>query len=133
MANKLYPSAKQKFLEGSIDLSSDTIKVSLLTSAYTYSSAHDFHDDLAGIVATETLSGKSVTDGVFDASDITWAAASLGSGSTITQAVIWKDTGTSGTSPLILHIDNARGLPFTTASVDQPLEWDNGGDKIFAL
>lgn len=133
MANKLYPSAKEAFASCEIALPTDTIKVSLLTSAYTYSSAHDFYDDLSGVVATSTLSGKSVSDGVFDASDITWTAAALGSGSTITQMVIWKDTGTPGTSPLIAHIDNARGLPFTTASVDQPMEWDNGASKIFAI
>lgn len=133
MANKLYPEAKENILRGEIALHSDTIKCSLLTATYTYSATHEFHSSLAGIIATQTLAGVTVADGVLDANDITWTGASLGTGNTITQAVIWKDTGVSATSPLIVHIDSGRGLPFTTAGVDQLMEWDNGGDKIFAL
>ena len=42
MANRLYPKGAEKILSGSINLISDTIKVALLSDAYTYSASHEF-------------------------------------------------------------------------------------------
>ena len=45
MANVLYPKAKESFLSQSpsIDIVGDTIKVAMVTSAYTYSAAHQYY------------------------------------------------------------------------------------------
>ena len=44
-----------------------------------------------------------------------------------------KDTGTSGTSPLIAIFDVATGLPVTPNGGDISLAFDDGSDKIFRL
>ncbi|MFA5439641.1 hypothetical protein [Dehalococcoides sp.] len=134
MANALYAKAKQAFLSKQIDLLNDTIKATLVDSAdYTLDLAnHDFIDDVpAGArVATVTLSGKSVTGGVFDASDPTFSSVT---GDQCEYIIIWQDTGTESTSHLIAVIDTATGLPITPNGADINLVWDNGASKIFAL
>jgi hypothetical protein len=47
--------------------------------------------------------------------------------------VIYKDTGTAATSPLIAYIDTATGLPVTPNGGDITVTWDNGSNKIFKL
>lgn len=135
MANALYAKGKQAILTGSIDFTSATIKVALLDGAdYTPNlSTHDFLDDVAGaaIVGTaQTLAGKSVTDGVFDADDVTFTAVS---GDQFEYLLLYKDTGASATSPLIALWDTATGLAFTPSGSDIILTWSNGASKIFAL
>ena len=133
MANVLFPKGKEKFLSGSINMVADTIKVALVdTGVYTYSAAHEFYSSVSAAVidTPETLAGKSVTDGVFDASDATFTAVT---GATVEAVVMYKDTGVAATSPLIAYIDTATGLPFTPSGGDETVSWDNGASKIFAL
>lgn len=134
MANALYAKAKEAFLSKQIDLLNDTIKATLVDSAdYTLDLAnHDFIDDVpAGArVATVTLSGKSVTGGVFDAADATFSSVT---GDQCEYIIIWQDTGTESTSCLIAIIDTATGLPITPNGADINVVWDNGANKIFAL
>ena len=47
--------------------------------------------------------------------------------------VIYKDTGTESTSPLIMYIDTATGLPVTPNGGDITVTWDNGTNKIFKV
>ena len=134
MANALYPSFKELLLGGDIDLAADTIKVALIdTGTYTYSSAHDFYNDVsAGVVGTpQTLGSKSITAGVFDAADVTYTAVS---GSTVEAYIIYKDTGNVATSPLIAYLDTGQtGLPVTPNGGDITITFDSGASKIFAL
>lgn len=134
MANALYPKAKEAFLSGSIDLTSATIKVVGVDLAdYTYSAAHDFYDDIpsgARVGTATALSGKSVTNGVFDASDTTLSSVT---GDQFEAVVIFKDTGVEATSNLIAFIDTATGFPLTPSGGNVPITWDNGANKIFAL
>lgn len=132
MANALYPSFKALLLTGGIDLASDTIKAALIdTGTYTYSSAHDFYDDVSGVVGTpQTLGSKTTTAGVFDAANSTFSAVT---GSSVEAIIVYKDTGTPGTSPLIAYIDTGTGLPVTPNGGDITITWDNGGNGIFAL
>jgi len=138
MANLLYPLAKQSLLSQSpsIDLDTDDIKVSLVRG-YTYSAAHQYLSDITGggggtIVATSSnLAGKSVTNGVFDANDITYTA--VAAGAACPYLIIYKDTGVAGTSPLIAYIDTATNLPVTPNGGDISVTWDAGASKIFAL
>ena len=135
MANALYPKAKESFLSGDLDLPSDTIKAQLIdTGNYTYSTAHDFFDDVgsaAKIGTAGTLGSKTVTSGVFDAADITYSSVT---GATVEAIIIYKDTGNAATSNLIAYIDTASsGLPVTPNGGDITVTWDSGGNKIFAL
>ena len=120
MANALYPKFKEALLTlaANNDLENGNVKVCLVdTGTYTYNSAHEFHNDLSGIVATSgNLASKTITNGVFDAADFSFTAVS---GSSAEAMVIWIDTGTSSTSPLVAYIDTGQtGLPVTP----------NGGD-----
>lgn len=142
MANALYGLGKQKLLSSTnaISLDTDTIKVSLVTSSYPQNLTTDewytaISSYLAGGASasmnTQTLSSKSITLGVFDAGDVTFPAVT--SGVTCEGVVIWKDTGTAGTSPLIAYIDTITGFPLTTNGGDVIVQWDNGAYKIFSL
>jgi hypothetical protein len=140
MANALYPKYKEKLLNPgtlgttsgtAVDLSDDTIKVALIdTGTYTYSSSHEFYSDLSGVVGTPgTLASKTVTNGVFDAADLTFTGVT---GSSVEAYVIYKDTGTTTTSSLIAYFDTAAGgLPFTPNGGNLTIQWNGSG--IFAL
>lgn len=134
MANALYAKGKEKILSGSINLPSDTIKASLLSSSYTANlSTDEFWSGISAnlLNTSQTLGSKSVTAGVFDAADVTFTAVT--SGSTVKAVVIWKDTGTPSTSPLLVYIDTITGFPLATNGGDITITWDNGSYKIFSL
>lgn len=134
MANALYAKGKEKILSASINLPSDTIKASLLSSSYTANlSTDEFWSGISAnlLNTSQTLGSKSVTAGVFDAADVTFTAVT--SGSTVKAVVIWKDTGTASTSPLLVYIDTITGFPLATNGGDITITWDNGSYKIFSL
>ena len=148
MANALYPKFKEALLNqaagtAAINLSSDTnIKVALVnitgsTNAYTYSSSHQYFNSVstnsAAVVSTNyaTLTSRSVTNGVFDAADITFT--SVTSTNVIGALVIFKDTGTASNSPLIAFLDTGSGLSITPNGGDITVAFDNAANKIFAL
>lgn len=133
MANLLYPKGKTRILKAQVDFELDDIKVAMVSSGYTYNSAHEYYTDLgANVLSTDILlSGKSVTDGAFDANDVTWTA--VAAGSTAKALVLYRDTGTPSTSPLLLYLDNITGWPLATSGGNITVTWDNGGFKIFSL
>lgn len=130
MASALYPIGKKAILDGDIDFLVDTIKAVLIdTGTYTYSSAHDFYNDLSGVVGTAvTLGSKTTTGGTFDAADSTFTAVS---GATVEAIVIFKDTGNTATSALIAYIDTASGLPVTPNGGNITVAWNASG--IFSI
>lgn len=136
MANAMYPTAKKAILDGDIDFLVDDIKWLLIdTASYTYSDTDEFRDDIAaGVVATSAaLAGKSTTGGVFDASDLSPTFTAV-TGATAEALILFKDTGTAGTSRLILYLDTvASGLPVTPNGGDINVVHDNGANKIFAI
>ncbi len=118
MASGIYNNYKVRMLgSGTMaDLDGDTVKIALLTSSYTPDfDAHDFFDDVSAneVAASGTYSAGGATlsvtltqdntdnEGVFDATDVSWTSATI----TARYAVIYKSTGTAGTSPLIGLID----------------------------
>lgn len=135
MSNRLYPKGRQGFLEGSIAWLTDDIRAVLLSATYVYSDAHDFHADLSGIVATSgNLTGKTSTDGIADAADVTFSAVAAGPAAT--QVVVYKWTGSSATSRLIAYWDSdssAVMLSVTPDGSDIQLRWSNGALKMFRL
>lgn len=135
MANSLYDKARKAFADGEINLLNDTIKCVLIDAAdYAVDLAnHDFLDDVpsgARVGTPQTLGTKSTTAGVFDAADVTFSSVT---GDQCEAILIYKDTGTAGTSRLIAYIDSATGLPVTPNGGDIQIQWDNGPNKIFKL
>ncbi|OOR87081.1 hypothetical protein LP109_05455 [Moraxella bovis] len=135
MANTLFDESRRMFLEGQLNWLTDTIKVLLVdTGNYTPQTAtHKFLSDIATsarVTAPVTLTGKSTDGGAADANDVTFTSVT---GNSIEAIVIYKDTGTESTSPLIAWIDTATGLPITPNGGDMILTWDNGSNKIFKL
>lgn len=137
MNSVLYNIFKAEAMKGNIDLENDTIKVALLTSSYTPDiDTHQHYDDLTNEVSSsgtgyttggQALTTKAVTqdntddEGVFDADDTTWASSTI----TARYAVIYKDTGTPSTSPLIGYIDF--GSDQESDSGDFTIEWATEG------
>ena len=125
-------------LKGSIDLSTDTIKVALLDSGYTPNIDTDiFWDDVSANEITganyttggETITTPTVTqdntdnEGVFGGDDIVWTNA-VGT-ITARYAVMYKDTGVAGTSPLIEYIDF--GADKTSENENFSISWSAEG------
>lgn len=131
--NSLYDKGRQSFLEGSIAILTDTIKVALVTGAYTPNLAtHQFLSSVTGRVGTDQVLGsKTSTSGVFAAANATFVA--VAPGSTVTYILLYKDTGVAATSPLIALIDTATGLPVLTNGGDITISWDTGVNKILKL
>lgn len=114
---KLYTNVFAHLAAGRINYLNDTIKVALLSSAYTPN--QDDHLYFSDVVANEvtgtnyvaggvTLSGKTVTVDkptnvtILDAEDPTWATSTI----TARYAVIYDATpGTNATRPLIGFVD----------------------------
>jgi hypothetical protein len=137
MANALYDLGRQAFLQADIDWLADDIKIVLVDTAdYVVSlSTHDFLADVTAIPAAAVktsgnLASKTSTNGVADAADVTLSAVT---GDQCEAIVIYKDTGSAATSPLIAYIDTATGLPVQPNGGDITITWDNGANKIFKL
>ena len=133
MANALYPKWKEQLLQftANNNLSAGTVKVALVTAGYTYSSTDQFYSSVsASVVGTpQTIGSKTFTNGVFDGADVTFTAVT---GSQVTKLVIYIDTGTAGTSPLVAFIDTGvTNLPVTPNGGDILITWNASG--IFAL
>jgi len=133
MANAIYPKFKEALLDAlaDVDLNDGTVKVALVdTDTYTYSAAHDFLDDLSGVVGTaQTIGNTTVTGGVFDGDNVTFSAVT---GATVEALVIYIDTGNAATSRLVAYIDTGQtGLPVTPNGGDISITFDAAG--IFAL
>ena len=112
MANTLFDKARQRFLEAQINWLTDTVKVLLVsTTAYTVNaSTHEFLSDISGsarIAGPVTLTGKSTTGGAADGADVTFTAVT---GGAIGAIVIYIDSGSEATSPLVAYLDTATGL-----------------------
>lgn len=142
MANAMFDPGREGFLDGTIDYDTAVIKVALVRG-YTFSAAHKFVSDVTGaggtLVATSAAFGsKTVTSGVADAADLTFATVSAGAA--IPALVVFQSSAVGGGADvaasaqrLIGYIDTATGLPVTPNGGDINVAWDNGGNKIFKL
>lgn len=134
MANALYPKWKEQLLQftANNNLSAGTVKVALIdTGTYTYNSANQFWSSAssASVGTPQTIGSKTFTDGVFDGADVTFTAVT---GSSVEALIIYIDTGTAATSPLVAYIDTSvTGLPVTPNGGDITITWNASG--IFAL
>lgn len=132
MASVLYDKGREGIADDSISLSGD-VRAMLVKTAYTFSAAHDFLDDIGANDngRSAALGSKTYTSGVFDAADTTLTATAADPCEAV---VIFQHTGVDATARLIAYIDTATGLPFTPAAGQSvPITWDNGANKIFKL
>jgi hypothetical protein len=133
MANALYPKAKEAFLNGTINMSANTITLALIdTGVYTYSTAHQYRSDVANsaVISTATLTTKTITNGVFDADDATFTSVT---GANCEALILFADTGVQGTSRLVAYIDSATGLPILPNGGDITVAFSAGANRIFSL
>lgn len=140
MANVVYPKFKEAMWKGTYDLSSADIRLMLVTSGY---SPTDATDEFVGNGSTPIPSGDiiartaaaltsvTVTLGVLNAANVTFA--SVTSGSVATYLIMYLNTGSDSTSPLVARWDVATGLPLTTNGGDVANTWDTGTNKIIKL
>lgn len=137
MTSALYPLYKQALLtqSPSVNMSSDTIKIAIVdkTADYTYSAAHQFKSSVTSYAGStdQTMANKSTALGLYDCDDVTYTALAQSSTKTVGALVIYKDTGTAGTSPLIAYIDGFTAI--TPNGGDIAVAFDNGTNKIFQI
>lgn len=135
MANTLFDSARQQFLQADLDLD-DSIVLVLVDHAddTPVPATDDFLDDIlaaARVATSGAFAGKTFTAGVFDANDVTLATVT---GDPAESIVIYNNTpATEATKDLIAFIDTATGLPVTPGGGDIIAQWDNGANKIFKI
>lgn len=133
MANAIYPIWKQEVVKATANtaLNSTNVRAALIdTGTYTYSAAHDFYNDLSGIVGPARgsqpgLANRTYTNGTLDADDITYTALS---GTSVEALVLYIDTGSDATSVLFAYIDTSvTGMPFTPSGGDITVQWNASG------
>ncbi len=118
-----------------VDWVGDTIKVMLCTASYTPDQdAHDFKDDITNEITGTgytaggaTLASKTITytgasnREVLDAADVAWTTATF----TARYAVVYKDTGSAATSPVLCVIDFGANETVTAGTFT--IQWDAEG------
>lgn len=137
MASKAYGQFIGKALNKEIDWDSDSIKVMLVSSAYTPNQdTHDYLDDVVGNEVTGTgytaggqaLASKTLTYDagtnviVLDAADVTWASSTI----TARYAVIYDDTPAGNSAkPLIAYLDMVSDQSSNNGNF--VIQWDASG------
>ena len=115
MANVLFDYGRNLFATGGIDWNAANLKGILVTSSYTPNLATDqFLSVISGgdiISPAVALTGLSSNAGACSANPIVFSGVSVGA--VATYLIIYVDTGSSSTSPLIALINVAVGLPLT--------------------
>lgn len=138
MPSLLYDNAKKELCQGLISWDGNAnIKVLLVNASYTASPSHSFlnevtANELSGAgYARQTLASKTVTVDatnhrvICSAADLNYVGLNAG---TLAAAIIFLDTGTAATSPLIAHMD---APDLTSNGSDVALRWSVSG--LFSL
>lgn len=135
MANSLYTNYKNLMLGGGTHSlptinSATALKVHLLDAAdHTTNLATNIDEaDItnAAIVATGTLTSVTATNGVVDAADEVLSSVT---GDATEELVLWFDTTTDSTSPLLVNFDTS--VSVTPNGGDITIQWNASG--IFTL
>ncbi len=124
MASQLFPKGAGHILGAStaVDMTANNIKILFYSAAIT--TTWEFVSDLTGgsiVARSGNLAGKTTTNGVFDANDITVTAVS---GSAFTHVILYADTGTDSTSRLVAVFDVAS---YTPDGTDITVVWNASG------
>ena len=137
MASKLYGQFLAQALNKEIDWDTDTIKVALLTNAYTPDQdANNYFDDVVAYevtgtgytsggatLANKTNSYNGATNVItLDADDVTWSSSTI----TARYAVIYDASpATNATKPLIGYVDF--GSDQSSSNGNFTITWDATG------
>jgi hypothetical protein len=137
MPSKLYGQFLSQALNKEIDWDTDTIKVALLSNAYTPDQdAHNYFDDVVANEVTGTgytqggitLANKTNTYNsatnviVLDADDVTWSSSTI----TARYAVVYDASpATNATRPLIGYVDF--GSDQSSSNGNFTITWDATG------
>jgi hypothetical protein len=142
VANALYDSGRNYFLQASINWVADPIRLGLVSisnqpTAYVVAIGTDtvYASIPTGArvgFSVASLGSKAAASGIADAADTLMTAVS---GPTVGALVLFRSTATANASdwPLIAYIDTATGLPVGPNGGDITSQWDNGANKIFKL
>jgi hypothetical protein len=136
MANALYDTGRNAFLNAGVNWGSDTISMVLATSGYTVNLATDQFLTALGantVGSPVTLTGISSAAGVATCGTVTFVA--VPSGSTVIAFVFYKNTGVAGTSQLIGYIDtiSSGSVNIATSGVNIVFTPDSGANSLFKL
>jgi hypothetical protein len=124
----------KKLSDNDVDYAADTIKVTIMTSSYSFSAAHDAFDDLSNEVSGTnytddgmTLATKTTSSAnpcVWDADDVTLAQSGSGfsNGRGFT---VYKDSATDSTSWLICN--HTAGSDFGNVAGSLTIQWSSNG------
>lgn len=131
MANTMFNSGLEALWSGSIDWSTDNIKVVMVDHGTDtpVPATDSFLSDIAlgaRVATSGNLASKTITAGVVSAADITITGVT---GATVGSLVLYKDTGIEATSQLLVHIDTTSDstLPFTPNGGDATISWNASG------
>lgn len=142
MASDVYNKGKYEILSGGVDLLTDTIKVMLVDSTYTYADTHNFISDVVadevsgtgytggyGGAGRKTLSNKQVTEDdtnnraeFDDTADLTWSSVSIG---TVGGAILVEERTSDSDSPVVAFLDFSPDA--VTNGGDLTIQWDAEG------
>ncbi|HRS26488.1 MAG TPA: hypothetical protein P5140_08120 [Methanofastidiosum sp.] len=139
MAHIVYNEFLYQLAAQTLNLGTDTLKVALLSNAYTPNKDHAYFSDInsnevtgtgytagGALLTGITLTKQDSSDNVkVTGNDVTWVSSTI----TARYAVIYKATGTPGTSPLILCFDF--GTDKQSIDGNFTIEWASEG--IFTL
>lgn len=133
--SSIYDAARESFLKGLIDFSTDSIRAKLVSTAYTYSASHSTVADVAAstLSTSPALTSKTTTAGVANAASVTFTAVPGGTdGKAI---VLYQHVAGDNTDKIICYIDQTSdsSLPVTPNGGDIIVNWDTGANKIFKL
>jgi hypothetical protein len=139
MANALYENAKQLFLSGGIDLTSDEIRVAMLdVDQATIDQADIYYNAVSAdevswsgsngiqIPSTTITLNKSAGNCTFDGGNVTFTTVN---GTAVNALVIFKWVTTAADSPLIAYLDTGTGLttPIVPNGGDIEIQWNASG------
>ena len=132
----LWPTARDKFAEGLIDWDGDSFLLVALDSTYTYDAAHEFRDDLTGVLGTASLVNTSIASGgACDADDTSLSGPTVGQ--TVRAIAICKDTGVAATDDLIYfastQTDGTNILRVSDGVNPITFVWSNSITRIFRV
>ena len=133
MANALFDAHREAVQKGTYDMSTMDTRVVLVDHGVDTPNP-TVDEDLADIAAgarvkvSGDLASKSITNGIYDLSDVTFTG---GTSASVESVVPYRHTGTESTSTLLVFIDTATGLPLPIVGGDVNLVWDNGANKVY--
>jgi hypothetical protein len=128
VSTRLYDSALEGRWTGYDVTGADPLSIALVDSSYVFDATDDFFDDVTGqLGSTAALTSVSVSGGDLLADD--GVVSGVGMGDIVKGIVVFNDSGSPATSPLLGFIDrNADTTPIslTGNGTDINVPWPDG-------